>query len=213
MNGLPNLTKIIAAAASAVLAGNAMAASLKLDDKQLAEAVEEGKAKYEMHPLAFKNEYYRDLGFGYPAVLLRTEYFAVADYVRRSEFQRKYGSQRVHELNDARIKSAQSEVNGQLQFQVTLYGKTENFANNFKYRLMVGDKAIEPASVDSPQRAESSGFGGKVDFKADVIVDFPGMNLKGNEKITLVIDPPDGMGPSGARNDNYEAKFDLSKLK
>ncbi|MGI9302532.1 MAG: hypothetical protein ACR2RB_07490 [Gammaproteobacteria bacterium] len=199
-------------AAFALGAVSATAATFSLDKGQLGEAVEHGKAHFEQHPTAFRWNYMTDLGYGYPTVLMRTEYLAVSDYVRRAEFQRKYGSQRAHKLTDERIENARVEVDGQLQFLVTLYGPEANFVDNFEFHLMANGKEMKPAYVDKPVMGENSGFKGKLAYTATVIIDFPTKDLKGDEKVTLVIDPPDGLGPSGSRNSNFEAPFDLSAV-
>ena len=192
---------------------SAQSASFSLNDKQLAEAVELGKTKHDQDETAFRFAYINNLGYGYPSVLLRTEYLAVADYVRRSEYQRHYGSQKIHELTDERIESARREVDGKLQFMVTVYGPDENFTKDYDFHLMAGDKKVMPAAVDKPAMADSSGFKGKLAYAATIILDFPTADLKGDEKIKLILDPPDGLGPSGSRNANFEVPFDLSAVK
>lgn len=188
------------------------AANFKLSNDQLAAAVEHGKQNYDKHPTAFMWSYLHDAGYGYPTVLMRTEYLAVADYVRRSEFQRKYGSQRVHKLTPERIESARSEVGGNLQFQITIYGPTEDFMKGYNFHLKVGDKTMKPANVDKPVVGENSGFKGKLAYKAQVFVDFDTKDLSGKEKVTLVLDPPKGMGPSGSRDSDFEVPFDLASV-
>ena len=120
------------------------AASLTLNDVQLREAVELGQSKFDQDQMAFRWDYIKNLGYGYPQVLLRTEYLAVADYVRRSEYQRKFGSQRIQELTDERIERARREVDGRLQFFVTVYGPTEDFMSDYKFGLVVNDERLIP---------------------------------------------------------------------
>ena len=196
-----------------IAAGPVQAATFKLNDEQVAEAVEHGKMHFDQDVAAFRWPYINNQGFGYPYVLMRTEYLAVSDYVRRSEYQRKYGSQRVHKLNEARIKSAQSEVDGNLQFLVTVYGPSEDFMGEYDFTLMAGDKKVMPASVDKPVMAENSGFKGKLTYAATIIIDFPTDELSGDEAIALIVDPPDGLGPSGSRNANFNVPFDLAGVK
>ncbi|MGI9385340.1 MAG: hypothetical protein ACR2PO_19490 [Methyloligellaceae bacterium] len=191
----------------------ARAAMFELKKDQVDAAVAHGKKHFEQHPTAFRWAYLKDTGYGYPSVLMRTEYLAVADYVRRAEFQRKYGSQRAHKLTDKRIQDARSEVAGHLQFVVTIYGPSADFMKAHKFHLMAGDKKIEPANVDKPVMAENSGFKGKLAYKAVCFVDFAAKALKGNEKVTLVVDPPAGMGPSGQRNADFKVPFDLAAVK
>lgn len=211
------LLQTVGAAVLAVgfgLAGSAgNAAMFDLTKEQIEDAVNVGKKQFDQHPTAFMWPYYTDTGYGYPAVLLRTEYFAVSDYVRRSEFQRKYGSQRVHKLTDERIEDARKEVAGVLQFLVTIYGPSEDFMKDWKFHLMATGKQIAPKAVDKPQVATRAGFAGKIAYMANVIVDFPRDGLKGDEQVTLVVDPPNGLGPSGARNESYKVPFNLAKLK
>lgn len=189
------------------------AASFKLSGDERADAVEHGKAHHDQDSTAFRFAYINNLGYGYPKVLLRTEYLAVADYVRRSEYQRSYGSQKVHKLTDERIESARREVDGRLQFQVKVYGPSEDFMKEYDFHLMAGDKHIMPTDIDKPVVADHSGFKGKLAYAATIIVDFPTADLKGDETVRLVLDPPNGMGPSGNRDANFEAPFDLSKVK
>ena len=194
-------------------AGSAQAATFKLNDEQVAEAVEHGKMHFDQDAAAFRWPYINNQGYGYPYVLMRTEYLAVSDYVRRSEYQRKYGSQRAHKLNEARVKSAQSEVDGHLQFLVTVYGPSEDFMGEYDFALMAGDKKLMPAYVDKPVMAENSGFKGKLTYSSTIIIDFPTAELNGDEKVTLIVDPPDGLGPAGSRNANFKVPFDLASVK
>ena len=194
------------------MAVTANAANFSLSKDQMAAAVEHGKKNFDKHPTAFMWSYLHNAGYGYPSVLMRTEYFAIADYVRRSEFQRKYGSQRVHKLTPERIESARSEVGGNLQFVVTVYGPTEDFMKGYNFMLKVGDKQMKPANVDKPVVGENSGFKGKLAYKAQVFVDFAPNGLSGKEKVTLVLDPPAGQGPSGSRNSDFEVPFDLASV-
>ena len=196
-----------------IAAGPVQAATFKLNDEQVAEAVEHGKMHFDQDVAAFRWPYINNQGYGYPYVLMRTEYLAVSDYVRRSEYQRKYGSQRVHKLNEARIKSAQSEVDGNLQFLVTVYGPSEDFMGEYDFTLMAGDKKVLPAYVDKPVMAENSGFKGKLTYAATIIIDFPTDELNGDEAIALIVDPPDGLGPAGSRNANFNVPFDLAGVK
>ena len=213
-----SLAKLAAGACAAAglltfVAGPVQSATFKLNDEQVAEAVEHGKTHFDQDVAAFRWPYINNQGYGYPHVLMRTEYLAVSDYVRRSEYQRKFGSQRVHKLNEARIKSAQSEVDGHLQFLVTVYGPSEDFMGGYDFTLMVGDKKLMPAYVDKPVMAENSGFKGKLTYSATIIIDFPTGELNGDEKVTLVVDPPDGLGPAGSRNANFNVPFDLASVK
>lgn len=212
---LARLTLGTCAAVVMFAAGTASvnSASLKLNGEQIAEAVEHGKSYFDQDQTAFRFSYMNNLGFGYPQVLMRTEYLAVADYVRRSEYQRKYGSQRVHKLTDERIDSARREVDGQLQFLVTVYGPSEDFMNDYKFHLMAGEKKLMPAAVDMPVAAGHSGFQGKLSYAATIMIDFPTTDLTGNETVKLIVQPPKGLGPSGSRDANFEAPFDLSAVK
>ena len=79
--------------------------------------------------------------------------------------------------------------------------------------LMGGDKKVMPAYVDKPVMAENSGFKGKLTYAATIIIDFPTDELNGDEAITLVVDPPDGLGPAGSRNANFNVPFDLASVK
>ena len=196
-----------------LVAGPVQSATFKLDDDQVAEAVEHGKMHFDQDTTAFRFPYINNQGYGYPFVLMRTEFLAVSDYVRRSEYQRKYGSQRAHKLNEARIRSAQSEVDGNLQFLVTVYGPSEDFMGGYDFTLMAGDTKVMPAYVDKPVMAESSGFKGKLMYAATIIIDFPTDGLNGDEMVTLVVDPPDGLGPAGSRNANFNVPFDLASVK
>lgn len=189
------------------------AAMLTPSEGALKEAVKWGEAKFDQHPTAFKWDYYTTLGLGYPEATLRTKYFAVADYVRRSEFQRKYGTQRVHKVNDARIKSASSEVIGGLQFIVGHAGPTADFLKAYKFSLKVGDKTLEPMDVAAPAIANHSGFMGAIAYSGEAILDFDASGLKGDEKVVLVVKAPEGRGPSGSKNSPFEIPFDLSKVK
>lgn len=197
----------------AFAAGPVHSATFKLSDDQVAEAVEHGKMHFEQDETAFRWPYINNQGYGYPYVLMRTEYLAVSDYVRRSEYQRKYGSQRAHKLDEARIRSAQSEVDGHLQFLVTVYGPSQDFMEGYDFQLMAGDRQLMPAYVDKPVMAENSGFKGKLTWEATIIIDFPTGDLKGDEKIMLIVDPPDGLGPAGSRNANFKVPFDLAGVK
>ncbi|MCK0103244.1 hypothetical protein [Pseudohalocynthiibacter sp. F2068] len=179
----------------------------------LGEAVQLGTDNFDQHPVAFQWDYLTNLGLGYPEVLLRTRYLAVADYVRRSEFQRKFGTQRVHEITDERIKAAHDEVVGGLQFIVTASGPTEDFMLAYEFSMSVGDAVLEPILVDAPQKASPSGFMGDIAYTAGAIVDFDASGLSGTESVTLLVKAPDGRGPSGARNSAYEIPYDLSILK
>ena len=202
-----------AAGLSTLVAVPVYSATFKLNDDQVAEAVEHGKMHFDQDVAAFRWPYINNQGYGYPYVLMRTEYLAISDYVRRSEYQREFGSQRVHKLNEARIRSAQSEVDGHLQFLVTVYGPSEDFMGEYDFSLMAGDKKLMPAYVDKPVMAENSGFKGKLTYSATIIIDFPTGDLNGDEKVTLVVDPPDGLGPAGSRNANFNVPFDLASVK
>ena len=202
-----------AAGLSTLVAVPVHSATFKLNDDQVAEAVEHGKMHFDQDVAAFRWPYINNQGYGYPYVLMRTEYLAISDYVRRSEYQREFGSQRVHKLNEARIRSAQSEVDGHLQFLVTVYGPSEDFMGEYDFSLMAGDKKLMPAYVDKPVMAENSGFKGKLTYSATIIIDFPTGDLNGDEKVTLVVDPPDGLGPAGSRNANFNVPFDLASVK
>lgn len=202
-----------AAGLSTLVAVPVHSATFKLNDDQVAEAVEHGKMHFDQDVAAFRWPYINNQGYGYPYVLMRTEYLAISDYVRRSEYQREFGSQRVHKLNEARIRSAQSEVDGHLQFLVTVYGPSEAFMGEYDFSLMAGDKKLMPAYVDKPVMAENSGFKGKLTYSATIIIDFPTGDLNGDEKVTLVVDPPDGLGPAGSRNANFNVPFDLASVK
>lgn len=197
----------------AFTAGSVHSATFSLNDEQVAEAVEHGKMHFDQDATAFRWPYINNQGYGYPYVLMRTEYLAISDYVRRSEYQRKYGSQRAHKLNEARVKSAQSEVDGRLQFLVTVYGPSEDFMEEYDFSLTVGDKTVMPAYVDKPVMAENSGFKGKLTYSATIIIDFPTGGLNGDETIALIVDPPDGLGPAGSRNANFKVPFDLASVK
>lgn len=197
----------------AFAADPAIAAKFKLDSGGIAEAVELGKSKFDQDQTAFRFAYINNLGYGYPHILLRTEYLAIADYVRRSEYQRGYGSQKVHKLNDTRIENARREVDGQLQFVVKVYGPDNDFMKGYNFHLMAGDKKVDATFVDRPVTAEQSGFKGKLAYVAQIIIDFPTTGLNGDETVSLILDPPDGLGPSGSRNAHFEAKFDLSAVK
>ena len=189
------------------------AASFNLSGDQLVEAIKLGESKYDQDKTAFRWNYIKNLGYGYPQILLRTEYLAVADYVRRSEFQRKFGSQKIHELTDERVESARREVDGHLQFLVTVYGPSEDFMDDYDFHLELKDELILPSSIDKPVVAGHSGFRGKLSYAATIIIDFPTDGLTGNEKVTLILDPPDGLGPSGSRDSSFKALFDLSTVK
>ena len=97
------------AAIGLVTAGFAMAGSgagamlMNLSKGQVSEAVAHGKKYFDQHPAAFKSNYYYNAGYGYPNALLITEFLAVSDFIRRAEFQRKYGSQRAHKETPDRI--------------------------------------------------------------------------------------------------------------
>lgn len=202
------------AGATILAAGvSAQAAMVDPNDAALKEAVKWGETKFDQHPTAFKWDYFVTLGLGYPDVTLRTRYFAVADYVRRSEFQRKFGTQRVHQLNDARIKAATEEVVGGLQFIIGHVGPTDDFLKAYEFSLKVGDKTLKPIDVAAPSIANPSGFMGAIAFAGEAIVDFDAAGLKGDEKLVLVIKAPDGRGPSGSKNAPFEIPFDLSKVK
>ena len=212
------LTRIVLALTAMAMAftigtaAPAWAASFSLSSDQLSDAIKLGKLKYDQDKTAFRWNYIQNLGYGYPQILLRTEYLAVADYVRRSEFQSNFGSQKVHELTDERIESARREVDGQLQFLVTVYGPSEDFMNGYDFHLVLKDELIMPSSIDRPVVAGHSGFRGKLSYAATIIIDFPTDRLTGNEKVTLILDPPDGLGPSGSRDSNFKALFDLSTV-
>ncbi|MBL93986.1 MAG: hypothetical protein CFH10_01561 [Alphaproteobacteria bacterium MarineAlpha4_Bin2] len=207
------LTTMAAAILIALSTAPADAAKFKLDQKGIDSAVAHGKANFDKDATAFRWDYLSNLPYGYPKVLMRTEHLAISDYVRRSEFQRKYGSQRAHKLNEARIKSAQSEVDGKLQFVVTLYGAEADFMKAYGFHLMANGKHLMPAYVDMPVTGENSGFKGRLAYMATVFVDFTTDGLSGNEKVTFIVDAPKGAGPSGARDTDYKLPFDLSKVK
>lgn len=213
----PLKTAAVGACAAAGLvtfaAGSVQSATFTLRDEQVAEAVEHGKMHFDQDVTAFRWPYINNQGYGCPYVLMRTEYLAVSDYVRRSEYQREYGSQRVHKLNKARIKSAQSEVDGHLQFLVTVYGPSEDSMGEYDFTLMAGDKKVMPAYVDRPVMAENSGFKGKPMYAAPIITDFPTDDLNGDEQVTLVVDPPDGLDPAGSCNANFNVLFGLASVK
>lgn len=197
-----------------VFCGNAgVAADFELNEEQIAAAVELGTTKFDQDQTAFRWDYIKNLGFGYPHILLRTEFLAVADYVRRSEYQREYGSQKIHELTAERIENARREVDGLLQFLVTVYGPSESFMEGYNFELLAGDVSIQPDYVDKPVIADASGFQGKLSYSATIIIDFPTDALSGKEHVILIIDPPDGLGPSGSRDANFEAPFDLSAVR
>ncbi len=206
---------ILTVSAVGVIVGGlaANAAIIKPDGPALKEAAALGEKNFDQHPVAFKWDYYTTLGLGYPDVTLRTKYFAVADYVRRSEFQRKFGTQRVHKVTDARIQSASDEVIGGLQFIVGHAGPTKDFLQAYTFSLKVGDMIMKPLDVAVPAIANPSGFMGEIAYAGEAIIDFDASHLKGNEKVTLVVKAPDGRGPSGSKNSPFEIPFDLSTVK
>ncbi len=189
------------------------AAMLKPNETTLKEAVALGEKNFDQHPIAFKWAYYKTLGLGYPDITLRTKYLAVADYVRRSEFQRKFGTQRVHKVTDKRIQSASEDVIGGLQFIVGHSGPKEDFLKGYKFSLKVGDKTLKPVDVAAPTIANPSGFMGAIAYSGEAIVDFDASGLKGDEKVVLVVKPQDGRGPAGSKNSPFEVPFDLAGVK
>lgn len=207
------------AAIGLVTAGFAMAGSgagamlMNLSKSQVSEAVAHGKKFFDQHPTAFRVNYYYNAGYGYPNALLLTEFLAVSDFIRRAEFQRKYGSQRAHKETPDRIEDRRKQVAGKLQFLVTIYGKKQDFAKDYGFALKANGKTVQASSVDAPVMADLSGFKGRLAYAAKVIVEFPAAGLDPKGKVALVIDPPDGFGPSGGRNANYELPFDLASMK
>lgn len=207
------------AAIGLVTAGFAMAGSeagailMNLSKSQVSEAVANGKKHFDQDPMAFRWNYYYDAGYGYPNALLRTEYLAVSDFIRRAEFQRKYGSQRAHKETPDRIEDRRKQVAGKLQFIVTVYGEKQDFAKDYGFALKANGKSVQASSVDGPVMADLSGFKGKLAYKAKVIVEFPIAGLDPKGKVVLVVDPPDGLGPSGGRNANFKLPFDLASMK
>lgn len=211
--GMTHLYTGLLAAGVIFVATTAQAAMFNLSKDQVSDAVKHGKSSFEQHPTVFMWPYFKVTGYGYPTALLRTEYFAVADYVRRAEFQRKYGSQKAHKLTDKRIEDARNEVAGVLQFVVTVYGPDKGFMNDYNFHLVSSGKKISPKAVDKPAEATTSGFSGKLGYTANVIVDFPGDAVTGKEKIALIVQPPKGSGPSGARNGSFKVPYDLGAVK
>ena len=207
------------AAIGLVTAGFAMAGSeagamlMNLSKGQVSEAVAHGKKYFDQHPIAFRSNYYYNAGYGYPNALLLTEFLAVSDFIRRAEFQRKYGSQRAHKETPDRIEDRRKQVVGKLQFLVTVYGEKQDFAKTYGFALKAKGKTVQASSVDAPVMAELSGFKGKLLYKAKVIVEFPAAGLDPKGKVALVVAPPAGLGPSGGRNANFELPFDLASMK
>lgn len=185
----------------------------ELDEQQVEEAVQLGMENFDQHPTAFKWDWYHDEGYGFPKALLKTEYLVVADFVRRSEFQRVFGSQAAHELTPEAIEEQRKSVEGVLQFEVTGYGETAETAEKYSFHLVANDKKIKPSDVVRPVEAASSGFTGRVKYEAQMIVEFLLEEINPDGEVVLVIEPPEGMGPPLARNDPYHFSFDLASLK
>ena len=72
---------------------------------------------------------------------------------------------------------------------------------------------LTPAYVDKPVMAKNSGFKGKLTYSAKITIDFPIGGLNSDEKVTLIVKPPDGLGPAGSRNASFKMPFDLASVK
>lgn len=181
---------LFAVALMLLLPGSAGAVLVKLTPDQVKEAVEWGKAKFDQDAVAFSWKYLVDEGLGKPKALVRTEYFAIADFVRRSEYQRAFGVWKVHKLTPEAIEEQRQEAEGKLVFQLTDYGESSDFSRNYRATLKAGEKIIPPLAEDYTVEASPSGFPGKMQFKGGGTIVFPIEAINPSGTVTLVVERP-----------------------
>ena len=172
---------------------------IDLTPAQIEEAVAYGKAKKDATVLEFVKEWVADLGpeVGYATIDTRSK--EIARVARRLV---KEGKELSPE-GARTILGGMSSVN--LNFSITVYGSTPDFAENYKVVLKYQGKFISPSYESIPWVARER-LNGIPGYVITCISVFPIKEIDINSKVTLeLLEPPE--------KEILEFTFDLSKIR
>ena len=172
---------------------------IDLTSVQIEEAVAYGKAKKDATILEFIKEWAADLGpeVGYATIDTRSK--EIARVARRLV---KEGKELTPE-GARTILGGISSVN--LNFSITVYGSTRDFAKNYKVFLKHQGKFISPRYEHTPPIAQER-LNGTQGYVVTCISVFPIKEIDINSKVTLELIEP-------LKEKKLEFTFDLSKVR
>ena len=157
----------------------ALGASLTLTEGQRQEALRTGERSTADED--FDAEWSIDGASGERAVVM-TPFHRLAIAARHASFSGK-------PLKPADSEKILRESRDRLVFWVSLRGKSEDFARHYVPRLVAGDREIKASFVQNERTAIRQDDGA---YLARCVYGFPTRDVKGRERLALVVVDPDG---------------------
>lgn len=155
------------------------AATLALTESQQQEAIEAGERSVTVD--AFDAEW-RVTGAAGETATVMTPFHRLAVAARHAAFNKK-------PLKPGEPAKILKENRDRLVFWLTLRGTSQDFARYYVPRLMVGDREIKASFVQNERTAMRLEDGG---YLARCVYGFPTKDVKGRERVALVVGNGDG---------------------
>ena len=158
----------------------AAAATLALSESQQQEAIQAGESSVTVD--AFDAEWRVPGAAAGEAVTVMTPFHRLAIAARHAAFNKK-------PLKSGEPAKILKENRDRLVFWTTLRGASEDFARYYVPRLVVGDREIKASFVQNERTAMRQSDG---KYLARCVYGFPTKDVKGRERVGLVIGDGDG---------------------
>ncbi len=183
---------------SCLFMSQANAIILKLEQDDIAEAVEYGKKSRRVLLGDFTKPWTVKLGDDVGWATIYTSFHNIAFKARKATIENK-------ELTSKQINKA-LEIGEVLTFTVSVLGNNMTFAQEYHGMLQHGKKIIAPVFEYVPEESETSEYWPNMpDHVAGCVFKFSTRDIGKDDKVTLILKPFDG--------DVIEFKFNLSKMK
>jgi hypothetical protein len=171
--------RAVALLAVALWPGVVGAATLALTESQQQEAIQTGERSVTAE--AFDVEW-RVAGAGGETAMVMTPFHRLAIAGRHAAFNKK-------PLKPGEPAKILKENRDRLVFWLTLRGTSEDFARYYVPRLMVGDREVQATFVQNERTAIRQQDGA---YLARCVYGFPTKDVKGRERVGLVVGDGDG---------------------